>query len=147
MDHEQVRERLSDYIEGELSEQERAAVEKHLETCQACRAEADALAQTLSLLSSLSPVQAPEGFASSVRHKMRRRGRRNRRVGLTLGLRQKVPFETIALVMLLIILAIYLMLFVFKTDEADFLPSRPQPPTTPKIQPDGPSRPHPSSRP
>lgn len=142
MDHEEVRERLSDYLEDALSEEERAAVQAHLADCAQCRAECEALRETLSMLSSLGRVQAPDGFAASVRHKMRRRGRRMRRKEVSQGLRQKVPYETIALVMLLIILAIYLMIFIFRSGDLEFLPSPAPAPRPVPSRPMGPrSRP------
>ncbi len=142
MTHEQVRERLSDYIEGSLSEEEHGLVEEHLTTCDSCRAELDALEKTLSMLSSLAPLQAPEGFASSVRYKMRRRGRRQRRTEVSHGLRQKVPYETTAVIMLFIVMAIYLMLFIFRSLDFEFEPSPPKEavPSRPQPRPMSPGR-------
>src|SRR5919109_323609 len=58
------RERIGALVLGQLSEDERAATEAHLEGCPACRAEADALAPVAALLSRadpdrLAPAPAP----------------------------------------------------------------------------------------
>lgn len=48
-----VRERLDDWAEGMLGEEERAGIAAHLETCEACRAEAGALASLLAAAAEL----------------------------------------------------------------------------------------------
>lgn len=47
MRHEEVRARLDDYLDDSLSPTDRAAIEGHLRECEACRAEAAALAELL----------------------------------------------------------------------------------------------------
>lgn len=65
-----------------------------------------------------------------------------RRKEVSHGLRQKVPYETIALVMLLIILAIYLMLFIFRSGDVEFLPSPAPGPRPHPTRPMGPKSRH-----
>lgn len=48
--HERVRELLSPYLDGRVSEQERSEVERHLPSCAACRAEVEGLRATLQVL-------------------------------------------------------------------------------------------------
>lgn len=62
-EHEWVEERLSAYIDGELSAKETARVEKHLQECQACTENLATLRQTVSLLRELPTVPAPRSFA------------------------------------------------------------------------------------
>jgi len=50
---------LSAYLDGELSSEERARFEAHLERCPDCRAERDRLKGALSLLSRLPPSPPP----------------------------------------------------------------------------------------
>ncbi len=66
MNHEAVQEQLSSYLDGELSAEERAAVEEHLAGCAACREELELLRATLDALHDLPVLPAPGGFADAV---------------------------------------------------------------------------------
>ncbi len=57
-----VRERLSDFIDGELSEIEHLQVEHHLVKCLACAEEADQLRHVVSLLRNGEEVEVPDDF-------------------------------------------------------------------------------------
>ncbi len=61
--HEWVEESLSAYLDGELSAQEKASVEEHLEKCRACSDSLSTLRQTVALLEELPAVPAPRSFA------------------------------------------------------------------------------------
>jgi hypothetical protein len=88
------RERIGALVLGQLSDDERAATEAHLEGCPACRAEAEALAPVAALLSRadpdrLAPVPAPPrqlGERIVRRISAERRARRRRRFGIGIGL-------------------------------------------------------------
>jgi Putative zinc-finger len=88
------RERIGALVLAQLSEDERAATEAHLEGCPACRAEAEALAPVAALLSRadpdrLAPVPAPPrqlGERIVRRIWAERRARRRRRFGIGVGL-------------------------------------------------------------
>jgi len=112
VDHEAVKMLLSDYLDGMLDEDERRQVDEHLEACPSCRKELDDLRKTVQVLAGLPSVDAPEGFVSAVRSRLRRRGRLRRREETRSLLRQKVPFETICLLMLLVLAALYIMLYL-----------------------------------
>jgi anti-sigma factor RsiW len=60
--HRETRERLSDYIEGELNARTRARIRRHLARCDGCRALLESLTRTLDQLRSLGSVEqvAPE---------------------------------------------------------------------------------------
>jgi hypothetical protein len=88
------RERIGALLLGQLSDQERASTEAHLEGCAACRAEADALGGVADLLSRadpdrLAPTPAPParlGDRIARRIAAERRDARRRRARLGLGL-------------------------------------------------------------
>lgn len=63
---EEIRKELSAYIDGFLSDEELAAVRKHLETCALCRQELDSLRETVALIQGLPELDVPEGFRSRV---------------------------------------------------------------------------------
>src|SRR3989442_1475804 len=88
------RERIGALILGQLPEDERFAVEAHLEGCPACRAEAEALGPVAALLGRADPdrlTRAPEppprlGERIAHRIAVERRSQRRRRTRLRLGL-------------------------------------------------------------
>jgi hypothetical protein len=57
---------LSAYLDGELSESERSAVDEHLRGCASCAAMLRSLKTTAALVASLPRRQAPSGFAAAV---------------------------------------------------------------------------------
>lgn len=63
---EEIKELLSEYVDGELSAADAASVEEHLAGCEACRAELEALRQTAALVRSLPRADAPQGLARHV---------------------------------------------------------------------------------
>lgn len=66
MSHEQVRELLSEYLDGRLAGDPRTAVARHLEGCSDCSQEMQALRATRQLLQSLPPVRLPRSFTLEV---------------------------------------------------------------------------------
>lgn len=63
---------LSGFFDGELTEEVRAEVAAHLESCEACRAQlADYAAMSAALTEAFPEVEAPEGFASDVMARVR----------------------------------------------------------------------------
>ena len=63
--HSKLRELLSSYIDGEVTDAERARVEGHLATCDACREELESLRWTVSVLREMPEVQTSRSFAVS----------------------------------------------------------------------------------
>lgn len=61
-DWEQQFERLSAYLDNEVDEAERTALERHLPTCEECRDALDQLRQTRSLLRALPAPVSPRSF-------------------------------------------------------------------------------------
>lgn len=61
-DHVYVTERLSAYLDGELSPQEQRAVSQHLATCQTCRWQFDSLQQTVQWTRELPTIPVPRVF-------------------------------------------------------------------------------------
>ena len=61
--HNRLRDLLSAYIDGRVSEPETGQVEHHLAGCDECRLELDALRATVGLLRNLPELEAPRSFA------------------------------------------------------------------------------------
>jgi len=66
--------RLDEYLDGELAEADRAAAERHLESCAACRAELERSRKLEGVLRSVSVGAAPDAdrFVQSVKARARR---------------------------------------------------------------------------
>lgn len=69
-----VTDALSAYIDGELPPNERAQVERHLETCEDCRRRLAGLRTVVTLVRSSEPISAPEGFRAHVRARVEQMG-------------------------------------------------------------------------
>ena len=63
--HGRFLEMLSDYLDGELPEAERIALEAHLQGCASCTEELDSLRATVQLLQRMPEVEAPRSFRTS----------------------------------------------------------------------------------
>lgn len=72
MDCAQVRERISEWLDGEILPAGRAELERHLAACAACRAEGEALSAVSRTLRALPRKAAPPGIAREVRERLAR---------------------------------------------------------------------------
>lgn len=105
MDHDSVKELLSDYLEGELPDEQRDEVKAHLDGCADCRAELEALERTLSSLSGLRPLPPPPDFGRKVQQRIRRRSRG--RFFSPETVLTRVPWEWISFVIIMLMLVMY----------------------------------------
>jgi predicted anti-sigma-YlaC factor YlaD len=71
MNHEELRERLSAYLETDLEESERIRLEEHLMACPDCRREYRELRHTVDLLRSLTDPDPPPELADRVIARLR----------------------------------------------------------------------------
>ncbi len=102
-------EALSAYIDGELSSQERDALEQHLATCDSCRAMLGELAALRDALRSLPEEELPSGLHEMIMLKVETRrqgffGRVSARVSKW-GYRQWVPVAAAAMVFVMLVSA------------------------------------------
>ena len=106
--HQEIEALLVDYTEGTLGEADRARVDRHLETCEECRASVNDAGESLRALSGLKKQPAPQHFDREVAETIRRRSRGRFFGRRTLG--DRVPLEILALVVLVIGLGLYFLL-------------------------------------
>lgn len=109
MNCDDIRNRLSDYIDGEASAEEREAVREHVEGCSACRRELYELAKTVTHLRSLSEVEPPPFFTQKVMRRVSEEAESKRGLlrTLFLPLHVKLPVEALAAA-LVAIAAVYI---------------------------------------
>ena len=106
--HEEFEDRFSDYYERALSDDERDRVAAHLEQCPGCRAAYDDFKSAVTALSGLHKMNAPPEFETQVEQTIHRRS-----AGRFFGRKafgDRVPFELIAVVVLVLGLIIFAML-------------------------------------
>src|SRR5215470_17115163 len=99
---------FSEYYERSLEEARAKAVEAHLGECERCRAEYRRFQSALGALSGLGRVAAPPDFEEQVAQTIHRRS-----AGRFFGRRafgDRVPFELLAVLALLILVAAYAIL-------------------------------------
>lgn len=105
-EHEAFENDFSEYYEGTLAPARRDAVEAHLAACARCRAEYDRFREAVGQVALLGRAQAPRDFDDRVADTIHRRS-----AGRFFGRRafgDRVPFELLAALALLALVAIYL---------------------------------------
>jgi anti-sigma factor RsiW len=104
--HGSVQEAFSAFVEGELPDERRRAVEAHLAGCAACKAELETFRRTVGQLGALKGG-APKTFLPSIQQQIhhRSKGRFFRRRWLLFG---RIPFEWISLVLIVAMLVYYI---------------------------------------
>jgi anti-sigma factor RsiW len=65
-----VHKKISAYLDGELSEDERKSVAEHLETCRGCQTRLEELSRVSDSLDLLAKVSAPPFFAARVKRRI-----------------------------------------------------------------------------
>ena len=95
--HGKLRELLSSYIDGEVSDSERRRVERHLSGCEECRRELESLRLTVAALRQMPEIQATRSFAISAPPEPVRGG-----LGWVLGVRLAASAAAVVLVGLIL---------------------------------------------
>lgn len=105
-EHESFENDFSEYYEGTLAPARRDEVEAHLAGCARCRAEYDKFREAVGQVALLGRAQAPRDFDDRVADTIHRRS-----AGRFFGRRafgDRVPFELLAALALVALIAIYL---------------------------------------
>ncbi len=100
MNCEQVRARLSEYLEKLLDHEIHEAVESHLSSCSRCQGEAESLAKGIRSVADLPSVEPPLGFSQKVMAHIREEAERPRlwhRLFMPIGV--KIPIHATALLL------------------------------------------------
>ena len=68
-----IQERLSEYIDGTLDANDRAAVENHISTCKNCKEDLASLTEMIEELHAMDSVEAPADFLEKIHERMESR--------------------------------------------------------------------------
>lgn len=103
-----VRIKLSGYLDGEVSSEEKKAVEGHLSGCEACRRALSELEKTVGCLRAVGEVEPPPWFTQKVMQRVREESAKKTGLlrRLFFPLRVKLPAEALALA-LVAVAAVY----------------------------------------
>jgi len=92
----EIRERLSEYLDGSLDSEEASGIESHLAFCSACREELSYLRAVREALGALKPVDPPSDFLNRLHERMASRSFIKRVARwLFFPMKIKLPFEFI----------------------------------------------------
>jgi hypothetical protein len=111
---------LPGYLDGDLPQDEKNAVEEHLKTCQQCVRELEALKKAALLIRGLDEVEPPPFFSKKImaRVKAEQRPKRSLVERLFFPLHLKLPLEAVATVLIAV-----LAVFVYRSIEPRYMPA------------------------
>jgi hypothetical protein len=114
-------EKLSAYIEGLSSPEEKAMIEEHLKSCQACRTSLADLEKTVSYVQGLEDIEPPAWLSQKVMTRVREEAAPKEGIlhKLFYPLHIKLPIQAIATI-LIAVSAFY----IFKTMQPEIMPSK-----------------------
>jgi anti-sigma factor RsiW len=127
--HPEIEAELSDLIEKTLPAERQREIEAHLAGCEACRRAHDELRDTMTALSGLHRMGAPQHFEREVEETIRRRSRGRFFGRKTFG--DRVPLELLAVLVLVVGIAIAFLLWSSQTGSLRYE----KPPQEPEIAP------------
>jgi anti-sigma factor RsiW len=105
--HARTTDSFSAYLEGELSAEDKARVEGHLDTCIQCRTHLERFRLTLGTLGALKH-KAPGTFLPDIQKQIHARSR-GRFFGRRWMLFGRIPFEWVSLAMIVAMLVYYIV--------------------------------------
>jgi predicted anti-sigma-YlaC factor YlaD len=109
MSHEEVKNRFSELLDGELPEEEVRSIQGHLEACEECRSAWEEFRSTFENLRSVIKTEAPPYLAERIKRRIHRRSR-GRFYGESPSLLYRVPYEIFSLIIILIALIMFMLL-------------------------------------
>jgi hypothetical protein len=101
MNHNDIRHKLSEYMDGSITAEERAAIEAHLKTCSVC-SDARELQKTVEHVKSIEEVEPPDWMTQKIMAKVRSvaEGRKGIFQRFFFPLSVKLPIQAVAVLFL-----------------------------------------------
>lgn len=127
--HAEIEVEFTDLLEQTLSEERQREVEAHLASCEGCRLAYAEFRETVSALSGLHKMGAPQHFERDVEATIHRRSRGRFFGRKTFG--DRVPFELIAVLVLVLGLLVFFLIWSSQTGSLRYE----KPPEEPTIAP------------
>lgn len=105
MEHEEIRGRFSEYIDGALSPEEKESIEDHLKSCESCCDDLAELRSAVLEVRKLGEVEPPPWLAQRIMARVREEAQEERGLlhRLLYPLRVKLPLDALAFVALAVI--------------------------------------------
>lgn len=102
MDHNTIRHMLSEYIDGTVSDQEKAGIEAHLKTCQKCSDALSELRKTVEHIKTVEEVDPPAWMTQKIMTKVRAEAEEKKSIfeKLFFPLSVKLPIQAVAMAFL-----------------------------------------------
>ncbi len=102
MEHNGIRHRLSEYIDGSVSGEERAAIDAHLETCLQCRSALEELRKTIEHIKTIEETEPPAWMTQKIMATVRAEADEKKSFfhRFFFPLRIKIPIQAIAVLFL-----------------------------------------------
>jgi Predicted integral membrane protein (DUF2275)/Putative zinc-finger len=102
MEHNDIRHRLSEFIDGSVTSEERAAIEAHLKTCLPCSSALEELRKTIGHVKALEEIEPPAWMTQKVMAKVRAEAEEKKGLfeRLFYPLSIKLPVQAIAVLFL-----------------------------------------------
>lgn len=102
MDHNDIRHTLSEYLDNNITPQERAEIEEHLKTCQECASALSELQKTVEHIKTVEEITPPAWLTQKIMTKVRAEAETKKSLfeKLFLPLSIKLPLQAVAVVFL-----------------------------------------------
>jgi len=104
MKHDDIRHRLSEYIDGSVTPEERAAIEAHLKTCPQCSSALEELRKTIEHVKTIEEIEPPSWMTQKIMATVRAEAEEKKGFfqRFFLPLRIKLPIQAVAVLFLAI---------------------------------------------
>jgi len=109
MERSKIREKLSDYLDGFVSSEEKRFIDEHLMSCESCRESLSDLRKTVNHVQNLQEIEPPQWLTERIMARVRSESQPKKRIleKLFYPLHIKLPIEAVAAV-LVVVISIYM---------------------------------------
>jgi hypothetical protein len=116
MECNRIQEKLSEYIDGIISSEEKLLIEKHLKTCRKCKESFADMKKTIEYVRNLEDIEPPAWLTQKVMARIRPEVKSRKRImqKLFYPLHVKLPIQAVATVLIAIV-----TIYIFKTMEPE----------------------------
>ncbi len=110
MNHDDVRSRFSELLDGALLEPEAKEVGRHMDECRECREAWDEFKGTFEIFRSVAKTEAPPYLVERIKKRIHRRSRGRFFASESVPLLFRVPYEVFSLIIILMALLLFLLM-------------------------------------